>query len=76
MKTNMARRANFILQGSEPVIWQTPGRLQYFRAENEPFLPGKSKLNLNFCLDEVKWGLRLPSRFAVRQLSLNYEEDV
>ena len=37
----MSRRANFILQGAEPVIWQTPGRVQYFRAENEPFIPGK-----------------------------------
>jgi hypothetical protein len=42
VKSHMSRRANFILQGAEPVIWQTPGRVQYFRAENEPFIPGKS----------------------------------
>ncbi len=41
VKSHMSRRANFILQGAEPVIWQTPGRVQYFRAENEPFIPGK-----------------------------------
>lgn len=26
--------------------------------------------------DEIKWGLRMPSRFAMRQLSLNYEDEV
>ena len=26
--------------------------------------------------DEIKWGLRMPNRFAMRQLSLNYEDEV
>ena len=61
----MARKARFILDGAEPVIAQTPGRLQYYRAENEPFLP-----------DDIKWAIRMPSRFAVRQLALVHEQDV
>jgi hypothetical protein len=31
---------------------------------------------LSLLLDEVKWGLRMPNRFAMRQLSLNYEDEV
>ena len=41
VERSMAKRSPFILEGAHPVIWQTPGRLQYYRAENEPFLPGK-----------------------------------
>lgn len=41
VQASMSRKANFIIDGAEPAIWQTPGRLQYYRAENEPFLPGK-----------------------------------
>jgi hypothetical protein len=26
--------------------------------------------------DEIKWGLRMPNRFAMRQLALNYEDEV
>lgn len=26
---------------AKPCISQTPGRVQYYRAENEPYLPGK-----------------------------------
>ncbi len=32
----------FLLAGPKPPTWQTPGRLQYYRAENEVYLPGKS----------------------------------
>ena len=31
----------FLLAGPKPPSWQTPGRLQYYRAENEVYLPGK-----------------------------------
>jgi hypothetical protein len=37
----MTRKESFLLHGAEPCISQTPGRLQYYRAENEPFIPGK-----------------------------------
>ena len=47
------------------MIAQTPGRLQYYRAENEPFIP-----------DEFKWTLRMPDRVAHRELSLSYEDQV
>ncbi len=30
----------FLLHGLKPPTWQTPGRLQYYRAENEVYLPG------------------------------------
>jgi hypothetical protein len=53
------------LEGAHPPIWQTPGRLQYYRAENEPFLP-----------DSVKWGLRYPTRYATRELKLAYKPKV
>lgn len=66
----MARRSApnsgpWVLEGCQPPVWQTPGRLQYYKAENEPFLP-----------DEVKWGLRLPTTRAHRALTLDYEEKV
>lgn len=54
-----------MLSDAAPVIAQTPGRLQYYRAENEPFLP-----------DEVKWGLRMPNKFAIRDLPQTYEDEV
>ena len=41
-----------------------PGKLQYYRAENEPFLP-----------DSVKWAIRMPDRIAIRELALSYEEE-
>ena len=47
------------------MIAQTPGKVQYFRAENEPFVP-----------DEYKWTLRMPNRIAMRELALSYEEQV
>lgn len=61
----MAQKCDNILAGAEPVIMQTPGRLQYYRAENEPFLP-----------DEVKWAIRMPNHIAMRELALNYEDQV
>ena len=33
-------RKPFLFEGCQPPIWQTPGRLQYYKAENEPFIPG------------------------------------
>ena len=40
-QNRMASRTKFPLSGVKPVIDQTPGRLQYYKAENEPFIPGK-----------------------------------
>ena len=55
----------FLLDGGKMVIPQTPGRLQYYRAENLPFLP-----------DEAKWAIRFPNQFAIRELTLAYEDTV
>ena len=44
--THMARKSPIDLHGAEPAIMQTPGRLQYYRAENEPFIPGKPMMQL------------------------------
>ena len=41
-KNNAPYTGPFILEGASPPVWQTPGRLQYYKAENEPFLPGKT----------------------------------
>ena len=60
----MSRKAPFMFPLCKPAIDQTPGRLQYYRAENEPFLP-----------DSVKWAIRMPSRFATRELALTYQEE-
>ena len=40
-RNNAPYSGPFILEGASPPVWQTPGRLQYYKAENEPFLPGK-----------------------------------
>jgi len=29
-----------MLKGTHPPMWSTPGRLQYYKAEMEPYLPG------------------------------------
>jgi len=65
VQASMAKRSPFLLDGAQPVIGQTPGRLQYYRAENEPFLP-----------DEVKWKLKLPTAFAMRQQNFRYEDQI
>jgi len=54
-----------MLLNATPPIWQTPGRLQYYKAENEPFIP-----------DQIKWAVRMPNRYAVRTLSYRYEDEV
>lgn len=33
-------------------------------------------IKILFHLDEVKWAIRMPSRYAIRELALNYEEEV
>jgi len=53
------------LDGCKPFIDQTPGRLQYYKAENEPFIP-----------DSVKWAIRMPARYAIREHALAYEDEV
>ena len=60
----MDKKAEFMLKGQTYAIQQTPGKLQYYRAENEPFLP-----------DSVKWAIRMPDRIAYRELALSYEEE-
>ena len=30
-----------LLAGTEPPLWQTPGKVQYYKAEMEPYVPGK-----------------------------------
>ena len=60
----MDKKSEFILKGKSYTISQTPGKLQYYRAENEPFLP-----------DSVKWAIRMPDRIAIRELALSYEEE-
>lgn len=41
VKRTTLNTGSFIFEGSQPPIWQTPGRLQYYKAENEPWIPGK-----------------------------------
>ena len=41
VQTSMSKHTPFLLHGPKPPTWQTPGRLQYYRAENEVYLPGK-----------------------------------
>jgi hypothetical protein len=43
----------------------TPGRLQYYRAEMDPFLP-----------DEYRWGLRLPNQYAVSNPKATYRNKI
>lgn len=33
-------------------------------------------MTLCICLDEIKWGLRMPTKFAMRELTLDYEDKV
>lgn len=40
-KLIMARKATPILKDTHPPIWQTPGKLQFYKAEMEPYVPGK-----------------------------------
>jgi len=61
---SLARRAKCIVGDYTPPIWQTPGRLQYYKAENEMFVP-----------DKIKWAVKMPNRYAVRTLSYRYEEE-
>ena len=37
------------------------GKLQYYRAEMEPYVP-----------DEIKWQIRVPTRFVMRELKVTY----
>ena len=44
--------------------------------KTNPLFPVRILYLLTKCADEIKWGLRMPNRFAMRQLSLNYEDEV
>ena len=48
VRASMNSHAPFLFEGPKPPTWQTPGRLQYYRAENEIFLPGKSTFIRSF----------------------------
>ena len=66
------------MAGTHPPMWQTPGKLQYYRAEMEPYVPGKdnsSPLSLTVS-DEIKWQLRFPTKFAMSDLKLTYLDKV
>lgn len=62
-QASLAKKHPCLILGAHPPIGQTPGRLQYYKAENEPFIP-----------DSVKWQIRLPTRFAFARVNLRYEE--
>jgi hypothetical protein len=64
-ETQLNKKSGQFLTGFTPPIWQTPGRLQYYKAENEPFIP-----------DQIKWAVRMPNRHAHRTLSYRYEDEV
>lgn len=44
-----------------PPVWQTPGRVQYYKAEMYLYLS-----------DEEKWAVRQPTRYAVSEANLSY----
>ena len=45
-QASLNKHVPFLLNGPKPPTWQTPGRLQYYRAENEVYLPGKCHKHL------------------------------
>lgn len=53
------------LAGMEMFVPQTPGKIQYYRAENEPFIP-----------DEIKYQIRMPTRYAKSQAQMAYLNEV
>jgi len=61
----MSKMGGALLQNEKPIIDQTPGRLQYYKAENEPFVP-----------ENVKWAIRMPDRYAQREEALNYLPEI
>lgn len=65
LQTRMESSHAFPLPNSKPIIDQTPGRLQYYKAENEPFIP-----------DNVKWALRMPTSYAMRAENLDYLPEI
>ena len=44
-----------------PPVWQTPGRVQFYKAEMLMYLP-----------EEEKWAVRQPTRYAVSEANLTY----
>jgi hypothetical protein len=54
-KAFMGAKTGPILNGTHPPLWQTPGKVQYYKAEMEPYVPGKylegnhSLLIMNIC---------------------------
>ena len=55
----------FLLEDYRPPLRQTPGRVQYYRAENEPLIP-----------EEIKWKIRMPTAIAMRDETLLYHDEV
>ena len=63
------------MKDTHPPIWQTPGKLQYYKAEMEPYLPGII-ISAYIYIDEIKWQIRMPSRFAQSSLKMTYLDKV
>ena len=61
LNADLARKGQSALHGIKPPHYQTPGKQQYYRAENTPFIPS-----------EIKWGVRAPSRRAMSELKMSY----
>mmetsp|Transcript_8262 Transcript_8262/g.10825 ORF Transcript_8262/g.10825 Transcript_8262/m.10825 type:complete len:132 (-) Transcript_8262:1095-1490(-) len=59
------KQAQHPLAGMEMFVPQTPGKVQYYRAENEPFIP-----------DEYKYQIRMPERYAMSKPSLAHLDEV
>lgn len=54
-KMDNIRPGRFLMQ-KHPFIEQTPGRHQYYKAENEPFIPGKFDHPVKMCFREHQVG--------------------
>ena len=49
-QASLNKHMPFLLHGPKPPTWQTPGRVQYYRAENEVYLPGKQTILFNYTI--------------------------
>ncbi len=69
LQADLAKKGSNLLAGMHPPHYQTPGKMQYYRSENTPFIP-----------DEVKWAVRAPSKYAMSEMKMSYlpqiEEEV
>ena len=49
-------KKNKFMTVSHPFIDMTPGRLQYYKAENEPFIPGRHQQSITCVCREYQMG--------------------